>query len=138
MLLCSMYSYIKWTQDNFKAGGHKADLLPLLERCTRKLQGMDRYKDDVRYLRVWVQYVSLIFFHSIVYAIVKEIMFLIILFPFSLFSHRLIASQIPQTSSNFSRRTKSAKAMLCFILRMPHSWNSVVIMRPLTMCISKG
>ena len=53
----SLRSYIKWTQDTFKAGGHKADLLPLLERCTRELQDVERYKDDIRYLRVWVQYV---------------------------------------------------------------------------------
>jgi hypothetical protein len=49
-------SYIKWTQETFKAGGHKADLLPLLERCTRELQGMACYQNDIRYLRVWVQY----------------------------------------------------------------------------------
>lgn len=49
-------SYIKWTRETFPAGGHKADLLPLLERATRSLQGSQRYADDVRYLRVWVQY----------------------------------------------------------------------------------
>jgi len=31
-------------------------VLPLLERCTRELQEIPRYKDDVRYLRVWVKY----------------------------------------------------------------------------------
>lgn len=30
--------FIKWTQETFSAGGHKAELLPLLERCTRELQ----------------------------------------------------------------------------------------------------
>ena len=55
MCICS---YIKWTQDAFKAGGHKAELLPLLERCTRELQSNPRYQKDVRYLRVWIQYVS--------------------------------------------------------------------------------
>lgn len=50
--------FIKWTQEAFSAGGHKAELLPLLERCTRELQAGGRYADDVRYLRVWVQYVS--------------------------------------------------------------------------------
>jgi checkpoint serine/threonine-protein kinase len=49
---------IKWTQDTFTAGGHKAELLPLLERCTRELQGAERYRTDVRYLRVWIQYVG--------------------------------------------------------------------------------
>ena len=50
--------FIKWTQDTFKSGGHKAELFPLLERCTRELQADDRYKNDIRYLRVWIQYVS--------------------------------------------------------------------------------
>ena len=50
--------FIKQTQDTFKSGGQKAELLPLLERCTRELQSDDRYKKDIRYLRVWIQYVS--------------------------------------------------------------------------------
>ncbi len=50
--------FIKQTQDTFKSGGQKAELLPLLERCTRELQSHDRYKKDIRYLRVWIQYVS--------------------------------------------------------------------------------
>lgn len=50
--------FIKWTQETFQAGGHKAELLPLLERCTRELQSLPKYKGDIRYLRVWVQYVS--------------------------------------------------------------------------------
>ncbi|KAK9809232.1 hypothetical protein WJX72_011796 [[Myrmecia] bisecta] len=48
--------FIKWTQETFKAGGHQAELVPLLERCTRELQGSDNYKSDVRYLRLWIQY----------------------------------------------------------------------------------
>ena len=50
--------FIKQTQDTFKSGGQKAELLPLLERCTRELQSDNRYKKDIRYLRVWIQYVS--------------------------------------------------------------------------------
>eukprot|EP00884_Botryococcus_braunii_P009332 jgi/Botrbrau1/183/Bobra.0022s0163.1 len=48
--------FIKWTQDTFKAGGHQAEMLLVLERCTRELQRIDAYKKDVRYLRVWIQY----------------------------------------------------------------------------------
>ena len=29
------HRFIKWTQETFRAGGHQAELLPLLERCTR-------------------------------------------------------------------------------------------------------
>lgn len=49
---------IKWTQDTYKSGGHQAELLPILERCTRELQGIAKYRTDLRYLRVWIQYVS--------------------------------------------------------------------------------
>lgn len=31
-------------------------MLPLLERCTRELQGEHRYKTDIRYLRLWIKY----------------------------------------------------------------------------------
>ena len=55
---CVLRRFIKWTQDAFKAGGSKSELLPLLERCTRELQGVERYRDDARYLRVWIQYVG--------------------------------------------------------------------------------
>lgn len=52
------HRFIKWTQETFASGGHQAELIPLLERCTRELQDLPQYKDDVRYLRVWIQYVS--------------------------------------------------------------------------------
>jgi checkpoint serine/threonine-protein kinase len=35
---------------------HSTEVLPLLERCTRELQEVPRYKDDARYLRIWVKY----------------------------------------------------------------------------------
>ncbi|WPT13100.1 Putative inactive serine/threonine-protein kinase bub1 [Picochlorum sp. SENEW3] len=48
--------YIKWTKDTFVSGGQKSELLPLLERCTREFHGREEYRDDIRYLRVWIQY----------------------------------------------------------------------------------
>lgn len=48
--------YIKWTKDTFVSGGQKSEMLPLLEKCTREFHKDERYKDDVRYLRVWIQY----------------------------------------------------------------------------------
>ena len=50
--------FIRWTQETYASGGHQAELIPLLERCMRELQALPQYKDDVRYLRVWIQYVS--------------------------------------------------------------------------------
>ena len=48
--------FIKWTEQTFTSGGRETEVLPLLERCTRELQEVPRYRDDVRYLRIWVKY----------------------------------------------------------------------------------
>jgi hypothetical protein len=50
-------SYVTWTQQHYPAGGPESQLLATLEKCTRTLLPIERYKTDVRYLRVWVQYV---------------------------------------------------------------------------------
>lgn len=50
--------FIKWTQDTFVTGGNKAELRTILEECTRQLHSFEKYKRDVRYLRIWIQYVS--------------------------------------------------------------------------------
>jgi Mad3/BUB1 homology region 1 len=49
--------YIKWVQQAYRSGGEKAQLLPLLERCTRELEAFPRYRSDHRYLRLWIRYV---------------------------------------------------------------------------------
>jgi Mad3/BUB1 homology region 1 len=49
--------YIKWVQQTYRSGGAKAQLLPLLERCTRELEALPRYRSDHRYLRLWIRYV---------------------------------------------------------------------------------
>lgn len=51
------HRFIKWTQHTFAAGGLKAELVQLLERCTSELKGIDKYRDDVRFVRVWILYV---------------------------------------------------------------------------------
>lgn len=64
--------FIKWTQEFFSAGGHKAELLPLLERCTRELQAGGRYSADIRYLRVWIQYADCLPDPGDVFCFLKE------------------------------------------------------------------
>lgn len=51
--------YIKWAQEQFAANGSKAELQQVLEAATRSLSGTNRYNNDVRLLRIWVQYVSI-------------------------------------------------------------------------------
>ena len=50
-------SLIKWTEQTYATGsGRDKELLPLLERCARELQEEEKYKEDARYLRVWIKY----------------------------------------------------------------------------------
>lgn len=51
--------YIKWTKDTFPSG-QSADsgFVQLLERCTKALMGFRYYKNDPRYLKIWIQYAN--------------------------------------------------------------------------------
>eukprot|EP00736_Rhodelphis_marinus_P012091 Rmarinus@m.15545 len=51
--------YIKWTKETFASGGKASHILTLLERCTRQFQAESRYKNDLRYLKLWVSYADL-------------------------------------------------------------------------------
>ncbi|KAL5778446.1 hypothetical protein ACOSP7_011372 [Xanthoceras sorbifolium] len=47
---------IKWVQEAFPAGGDSSGLVVIYEQCVRKFWHSDRYKDDLRYLKVWLEY----------------------------------------------------------------------------------
>ncbi|CUS08436.1 unnamed protein product [Tuber aestivum] len=51
--------YVNWTQETFPSG-HSADssLLQLLERATQTFIHEQHYKNDPRYLRLWIQYIQ--------------------------------------------------------------------------------
>ena len=54
---CFIFSrYIVWTSENFPKGGK--ELGDLLERCMTTFQDQERYKNDERYAKVWLRYVS--------------------------------------------------------------------------------
>eukprot|EP00941_MAST-03F_sp_MAST-3F-sp1_P000528 g528.t1 len=48
--------YIKWQEKNYPGEGPESTLLPMLERCTTSLSQTDKYRDDVRFLRIWMKY----------------------------------------------------------------------------------
>lgn len=48
--------YIKWMQEH-GVGGGKGDLHKVLEACTRELLKHERYANDIRFLRICIQYV---------------------------------------------------------------------------------
>ncbi|GAB4837623.1 hypothetical protein Ancab_002472 [Ancistrocladus abbreviatus] len=47
---------IKWVQEAFPAGGDCSGLLVIYEQCVRSFWHDDRYKNDLRYLKVWLEY----------------------------------------------------------------------------------
>jgi len=52
--------YVKWTLDTYpSAQAKEAQLAPLLERATKAFLQSEQYKNDVRYLRLWLHYVRL-------------------------------------------------------------------------------
>lgn len=53
-----LYSCIKWIQDAFPPGGDCSGLVVIFEQCVRTFWLDERYKNDLRYLKVWLEYVS--------------------------------------------------------------------------------
>ncbi|KAK5108489.1 hypothetical protein LTR62_008228 [Meristemomyces frigidus] len=52
--------YVRWTLDTYPSPqARQSQLLPLLERATKSLQSTTHYKNDPRYLKLWLQYIRL-------------------------------------------------------------------------------
>ncbi|KAI7580526.1 hypothetical protein KC346_g18943, partial [Hortaea werneckii] len=53
--------YVKWTLDTYPSAQAtpQSRLLPLLERATKALQGTPQYRNDPRYLKLWLHYIRL-------------------------------------------------------------------------------
>ncbi|KAL0915297.1 hypothetical protein M5K25_015703 [Dendrobium thyrsiflorum] len=47
---------IKWVQESFPTGGDCSGLVVIYEQCVRNFWHDERYKDDQRYLKVWLEY----------------------------------------------------------------------------------
>lgn len=47
---------IKWVQEAFPQGGDSSGLVVIYEQCVRTFWHSDRYKNDLRYLKVWLEY----------------------------------------------------------------------------------
>ena len=51
--------YIKWTKLNFTSPtNQKAELLPLIERCTTKFKDDPRYINHKKYIKLWLERVK--------------------------------------------------------------------------------
>lgn len=55
--LAAWIRYVDWTINNYPQGvSAESGLLELLERATRLFSTDPRYKNDMRYLKLWIQY----------------------------------------------------------------------------------
>ncbi|XPS75982.1 Non-specific serine/threonine protein kinase [Ascochyta lentis] len=53
--------YVKWTMDTYPSAQNdkQSQLCPLLERATKAFQSSTHYKNDPRYLKLWLHYIRL-------------------------------------------------------------------------------
>ncbi|KAJ1703411.1 hypothetical protein LUZ63_003190 [Rhynchospora breviuscula] len=49
---------IKWVQESFPSGGDFSGLVVIYEQCVRMFWHEPRYKEDLRYLKIWLEYAS--------------------------------------------------------------------------------
>lgn len=52
--------YIKWLNNAYPQGGNskQSGMLTLLERCLSHLKDLERYRNDVRFLKIWFWYIG--------------------------------------------------------------------------------
>lgn len=50
--------YIRWVRESFPTGNNNSELVKLLERTTHDFRDDDYYKNEVRYFKVWLEYIQ--------------------------------------------------------------------------------
>lgn len=53
------FDYVTWVEQSYPKSGKESALDDLLKTCLSKFERDDRYKQDVRYIRLFIKYVSL-------------------------------------------------------------------------------
>lgn len=62
---------IKWVQEAFPPGGDCSGLVVIYEQCVRTFWHNDRYKDDLRYLKVWLEYAECCIDADVIYSFLE-------------------------------------------------------------------
>jgi len=60
LLLNIVCRYINWTEQNFPKGGREGNLVSLIKECAKKFKDDERYRNDERYINIWIKFVSFI------------------------------------------------------------------------------
>ncbi|XP_070183002.1 mitotic checkpoint serine/threonine-protein kinase BUB1 beta-like [Littorina saxatilis] len=53
-------SYIKWTEQHFPRGVKDGNLMELLQRCLTHFKDHDAYKNDHRFVQIWIKFANFI------------------------------------------------------------------------------
>ncbi|WJX16904.1 non-specific serine/threonine protein kinase [Trifolium repens] len=59
---------MKWVQEAFPPGGDSSGLVVIYEQCVRAFWHSEQYKDDLRYLKVWLEYADNCYDKEVIYA----------------------------------------------------------------------
>nr|XP_043634191.1 mitotic spindle checkpoint protein BUBR1 [Erigeron canadensis] len=62
---------IKWVQDAFPCGGDSSGIVVIFEQCVRTFWHDPRYKNDLRYLKLWVEYAGFCDDAQVVYSFLE-------------------------------------------------------------------
>lgn len=55
----SWYEYIMWAEQSYPKSGHESPLSTLLTQCLNTFEKDPRYRQDRRFIRLWINYVSI-------------------------------------------------------------------------------
>jgi len=66
--LANWLEYCKWIDNHYPSDTRK--IFTILERCTREFKDQKKYRNDIRYMRIWIRYVS----YFILFMYIIEIM----------------------------------------------------------------
>lgn len=50
--------YISWVEQSFPKHGPEGNLSVLLTKCFQAFKDEEKYKNDIRFVRLWIKYVS--------------------------------------------------------------------------------
>ena len=59
-----LFRYIHWTEQNYPKGGRDGNVVSLLKQCAKLFKDDERYKNDERYIKIWIKFVSI--FHYMI------------------------------------------------------------------------
>ena len=65
--LDAWYEYIIWVEQSYPKSGKDSALDELIQKCLSTFEEEDRYKQDPRMIKLYIKYVSILFFLSLHY-----------------------------------------------------------------------